>query len=146
MDECSLQGLLFHEKLRISKLMDGTGANITHKEAKQRSQCQTHWCVCAGADIFRGLKTVAAVGSPHPSQRRLLCLSRGGLWVCEQTAKLRALVAAGQPTDQRWSGLVWHRLTDLGSSLCRLASVYPNPGPSCHTSVLSIPLSAFWIF
>lgn len=62
MDECSLQGLLFHEKLHISKLMDGTGANITHKEAKQRSQCQTHWCVCAGAEIFRGLKTVAAVG------------------------------------------------------------------------------------
>lgn len=45
----------------IVRLMDATGANITHKDAKQRSQCQTHWSVCAGAEIFRGLKTVAAV-------------------------------------------------------------------------------------
>lgn len=49
-------------KLYVLRLMDGPGANITHKEAKQRSQCQTHWSVCAREEIFRGLKTVAAFG------------------------------------------------------------------------------------
>lgn len=55
---------------------DRTGANIAHKEAKQTSQSQAHGGICVRAEIFRRLKTVVAL-NPHPSQRRLLCLSKG---------------------------------------------------------------------
>lgn len=54
--------------------IDGTGANIAHQDAKQRSQCQAHGSVCARAEIFRQLKTVVAV--------RLYIHHRGDCCVC----------------------------------------------------------------
>lgn len=80
----------------VVKWMDGTGANITHKEAKHRGRCQTHWSVCAGAEIFRGLKTVVAVrGHIHHRGDCCVCPEEG--WVCVsglQSYQPRWLVAS----------------------------------------------------
>lgn len=45
----------------LGREKDGAGANIAHKEAKQRSQCRAHGGICARAEIFRRLKTVVAL-------------------------------------------------------------------------------------
>lgn len=37
---------------------DGAGANIAHKV---KHQCHAHGCICAGAEIFRRIKTVVAL-------------------------------------------------------------------------------------
>lgn len=76
--------------------MDGTGANITHKEAKQRGPCQTHPSVCAGAEIFRGLKTVVAV-RVHIHHRGDCCVCPEEGWLCVsglQSYQPRWLVAS----------------------------------------------------
>lgn len=49
---------------------------IAHKEAKQRRQCQAHGGACAGAEIFRRLKTVVAL--------RLHIHHRGDCCVCPE--------------------------------------------------------------
>lgn len=60
---------------------DGTGANIAHGEAKQRSQCQAHGGVCARAEIFRRLKTVVAL--------RVHIHHRGDCCVCPKERAVR---------------------------------------------------------
>lgn len=73
------------EKKRKSSMLgretDGTGANIAHKEAKQRSQCQAHGGACARAEIFRRIKTVVAL--------RLHIHHRGDCCVCPKEKALR---------------------------------------------------------
>lgn len=45
----------------LGSMMDETGANIAHGEAKQRRQCQEHGGICVREEIFGRLKTVVAL-------------------------------------------------------------------------------------